>query len=97
LLELKEIIVKDKKIVRHMVVVKEPVRIRKERRSRIKAEPAFTIERKEPEVEVKTKKIEEIEEAKTEEKVEVVEKKEKEKEKVELKDIEEKLDEILGE
>ena len=77
LLELKEIIVKDKKIVRHMVLVKEPARIRKERRTRIKPEPAFTIEQK---AEQKT----EIEPAK------------EEKGKVELKDIEQKLEELLG-
>jgi len=82
LLELKEIIVKDKKIVRHMVLVKEPARIRKERRTRIKPEPAFTIEQK---TEIESVKEEQTSTSKAEEKG-----------KVELKDIEQKLEELLG-
>lgn len=77
LLEIKEIIVKDKKVVRHMVLIKEPARIRRERRTRVKPEPAFTIEQK---TELKTE-VESVKE---------------EKGKVELKDIEQKLEELLG-
>lgn len=73
LLELKEMVSKDGKIIRHMVIIKEPVKIKKERRPRI--------EKTEP-------KIEAVE--KTPEKAET-------KEKIELKDIEQKLDELLGE
>jgi ribosomal protein S6 len=81
LLELKETLLKDGKIVRHMVIIKEAAMMRKERRTRTKPSPIFDIE----------KKIEN----KTEEKEEKPEKK-PEKEKVELKDIEHELDEILG-
>lgn len=84
LLEFKDIIVKDKKIVRHMLLIKEAQRIRRERRSRIKANPDLSIE---PKIEAKEEIIEEM----------PVEKKEVVKEKVELKDIEHQLDEILGE
>jgi len=78
LLEVKEIVEKDKKIVRHMVLVKEPARIRKERRTRVKPEPAFTIEQKTEEEKPSSAKASEG------------------KEKVELKDIEQKLEELLG-
>ena len=83
LLEVKEIIQKDGKIIRHMVIIKEPIRIKKQRRTRTAvAEAAAAIEQK-PEVTVETIKEE-------------VEIKEEKKEKVELKDIEQKLEELLG-
>lgn len=99
LLELKEILLKDSKIVRHMILIKEPIRIRKERRTRIKpgSEEAQTFDTEDltmqsakpvetdPEVEV-------VEEEKTEKLTKTVE-----KDKVELKDIEQKLEELLGE
>ena len=104
LLELKEILLKDGKIVRHMILIKEPIRIRKERRTRTKlgSEEAqnlntedLTMQSVKP-VEENTE-IEKEAEVETEE--EKVEKptKTNEKEKVELKDIEQKLDELLGE
>ena len=87
LIELKEIIVKDGKIVRHMVIIKEAVRIRKERGnrgiSRTKPEPAFGIKQK---TEAEITKEEKPVSTKT-----------LGKEKVESKDIEQELDEILGE
>ena len=96
MVEIKEVIEKDKKIVRHMIVIKRPAKPIKERRSRTKTAPTFEIEKKTEEVAVEAEKVEEkIEEQKEEKpahaKVAV------EKEKVELKDIEDKLDEILGE
>jgi len=81
LLELKEILSKDGKIVRHMIIIKEAAMMRKERRTRTKPIPAFKIEQKT-----------EVEDVKKEKPV-----KSTEKEKVELKDIEQKLDELLGE
>lgn len=79
LIEIKEMLEKDGKIVRHMVIIKLPQKPRKERRS--KPAPAFEIE----------KKIEMEPAIKEEKQVKV------QKEKVELKDIEQKLDELLGE
>ena len=74
-------------IVRHMVIIKEAVRIRKERRNRgmprTKLEPAFGIKQK---TETEITKEEKPVSTKT-----------PGKEKVELKDIEQELDEILGE
>ena len=81
LIELKEMLVKDGKIVRHMIIIKEPVKLRKERRTKAKPIPSFEIEQKT-----------EIEPAKKEKPISS-----REKEKVELKDIEQKLDELLGE
>jgi small subunit ribosomal protein S6 len=85
LLEVKEAIQKDGKIVRHMLIVKEPIRIRKERRSRIKIAENAPIETK-IEIQTEAQKVEEPATVKT-----------VSKEKVELKDIEQQLDEILGE
>jgi ribosomal protein S6 len=76
LLEIKEIVEKEKKIVRHIVLVKEPVRIRRDRRKKVEV------------------KVEQPTVVKTEEQPAPVV--EKTKEKVELKDIEDKLEEILG-
>ena len=84
LIELQEKMQKDGKIVRHMVIIKEPVKIRKERRSRLFAQ---TKEGVKPEV-----ASAEIVNEQKEEPKKVTE----EKPKVELKDIEERLDEILG-
>jgi len=81
LIELKEIIGKDGKIVRHIIIIKEPIKPRKERRTKAKPVPAF-----------ETGQKTEIEPAKIEKSVSS-----REKEKVELKDIEQKLDELLGE
>jgi len=87
LLELKETISKDSKIVRNMLIIKEAAMMRKERRTRTKSAPVFEIEKK-AEVEKETE-VEDVKEEKPEKKTE--------KEKVELKDIEQKLDELLGE
>lgn len=78
IIQLEERIKKDGKISRHMVIIKEPVKAAKERRTRTKPvtdlQPETKIEAREP-VTPKTEP----------------------KQKVELKDIEQKLDEILGE
>jgi len=89
--ELKEIVEKDGKIVRNMITIKKPAMLRKERRTRSAFQaklppeeyPAF-----------ETKQKEEIESIKNEKPAAA---KEAGKEKVELKDIEQKLDELLGE
>lgn len=90
LVELKETLSKDNKIVRHMVIIKEDTMMKKERRTRTKPAPMIEIEN----LHVQTRKTE-VEEVKKEKpassKLNV------EKEKVELKDIEQTLDEILGE
>jgi ribosomal protein S6 len=86
LIEIKNILEKDGKIVRHMVIIKLPSKPRKERRS--KPSPAFEIEKK-TEIErpegypIKEEKPAKVHSA--------------DKEKVELKDIEQKLEELLGE
>ena len=82
LTELKETLAKDGKIVRHMVIIKEAIKMRKERRTRTKPAPTFDIEQKT-----------ETESIKKEEPVKI----KVEKEKVELKDIEHELEELLGE
>ncbi len=69
--QLQEKLQKDGKIIRHIVIIKEPVRVRKERRTRT---PMQSTSETKPET-------------KTEESSKL---------KVELKDIEQKLDEILG-
>ncbi|OGZ78539.1 MAG: hypothetical protein A2528_02670 [Candidatus Staskawiczbacteria bacterium RIFOXYD2_FULL_37_9] len=53
LLEVKEIIVKDEKIVRHMVLIKEPVKPRKERRSKKEETTEVKVEEKKDKVELK--------------------------------------------
>jgi len=89
IIELKETLAKDGNIVRNMIIIKEPAKMRKERRTRTKISseelPNITMGEK---VENETE-TEEIEEEKPVKSVE--------KEKVELKDIEQKLDELLGE
>jgi ribosomal protein S6 len=78
--ELVTMVQKDQKIVRHMILVKKPVKIKKQRRSRKEAESVIAIK-----TEVSTTPAPEVKEET------IV------KEKVELKDIEQKLEEILGE
>lgn len=81
LIELKETTLKDAKIVRHIITIKEPVKIRKERRSKMKE---VSLPGAEITPEIAAEKA-------------PAESKEKDKDKVDLKDIEQKLDEILGE
>jgi ribosomal protein S6 len=85
--ELQEFLAKNKKIVRHMLTIKEAAELKKERRTRNKiVEPTiFNIEKKAEPVAV----IEPEEEKPAKVKAE--------KEKVELKDIEQRLDELLSE
>ena len=94
LLEVKDIIVKDKKIVRHMLTIKEPAEFKKARRTRetakIKVESA-----EQPSITIESKK--EVEETKAEPEAEAVVQNTEIKEKIELKDIEHELEEILGE
>lgn len=89
LLELKAILEKDGKIVRHMVIIKQAAEFKKERRTRgaTKTKPASIFETEQK----TTDKVEEKEEEKPAISKPAV------KEKVELKDIEQELDEILGE
>jgi ribosomal protein S6 len=94
LLELKEFVVKDKKIIRHMLVVKQAAEMKKERRTRTKPVAAPL----EAEQKIEVEPVKEEEPASTEEiSTESGKTHSKEKEKVELKDIEQKLDELLGE
>ena len=93
IIELKEILAKDQKIVRHMLIIKEAAQFKKERRTREGSR-------------LKLEKAESASSAEAEKKAEVLvddndsdDKKIKPsepKEKVELKDIEHELDEILG-
>ena len=101
LLEVKEIVAKDKKIVRHMLLIKEPLRIRKARRVKpgtvVETEPKLesvfeTKAEVKPEAEVKEPAP--VEESGAEKEEKPV--KEKDKDKVDLKDIDQQLDEILG-
>ena len=83
LLEIKEIVAKDGKIVRHMVIIKEAQRIRKERKGKAKAAPLFEV-------------IHKTETKHENEKPASVEGSVETKEKVELKDIDQQLEELLG-
>lgn len=85
LIEFKEEVSKDDKILRQIITIKNPIKVKKERRERIK--PADEVETQE--------KVEEKTEPVSEEKTEP--KSKDGKEKVELKDIEQKLEELLGE
>jgi len=87
LLEVKEIVAKDGKIVRHMVIIKQAAEFKKERRTRDAAHTKPTAD-----IEIEYKK-----EAEPVTEEETTPAKETAKEKVELKDIEEKLEELLGE
>ena len=84
LVEVQEMVQKDGKIVRHMVIIKEPLKIKKIRRSKAASLQEVAVEQK---VETEPQKEENVAETKPAA---------VEKEKVELKDIEEQLDEILG-
>jgi ribosomal protein S6 len=87
LAELKQVVEKDKKVNRHMIVIKHPAKKEKPRRTRNKIDGESIVEKEAP------KEI-------------VIEKKEEPKKparpaggetkKVELKDIEQKLEELLG-
>ena len=90
LVELKETIEKDGKIVRHMVIIKEPIKIRKERRSRVA--PILEVEQKIEEPAFTKENLDVAEEEKPAGTKPTIE-----KEKVELKDIDQQLEEILGE
>jgi small subunit ribosomal protein S6 len=84
LAEIEEIVAKDGKIVRHMVIIKKPQRPMKERRTRIKPEAVAEAEPKnEPEI------VDDKPASAPRSSGEA-------REKVELKDIEEQLDELLG-
>ncbi|MFA6190348.1 MAG: 30S ribosomal protein S6 [Candidatus Staskawiczbacteria bacterium] len=93
LLEVKDIVVKDKKIVRHMLVIKEAVEFKKQRRTRENTKEKTLIEEK-PSFTIESKKIE-TDSPKTEQEEALA--KNESKPKVELKDIEHELDELLGE
>jgi small subunit ribosomal protein S6 len=82
--EVRTAILKDEKIVRHMITVKEAAKPRKERR----AKKTAVIAEGEQKIETEAVKVEEPAAVKTHAAP---------KEKVELKDIEQKLDELLGE
>jgi len=96
LIELKEIIEKDEKVVRHMITIKLALESKKARRTRVKPESAITfgIEKK---AEVETIKEEKVEPTASEDTATKDEdKKATPKKKVELKDIEKSIDELLG-
>ena len=101
LLEVKDIVAKDKKIVRHMLIIKEAVEFKKARRTR--ETPRAKVEAEELSVFATTPLgHSQTGEAKLEseapkEEEEVSPTKKEVKEKVELKDIEHELDELLGE
>ena len=87
--ELEENLKKDEKIVRHMVIIKKPAKQRKERRTRIKTGPSGypILETKAPTEELSQSVLHAQEENDPK----------GTPKKVELKEIEQKLDEILGE
>lgn len=94
--EIQTMVRKDAKITRHMLLAKPPVRIKKQRRSKKEAVESGVL----PSIEAKPSLLEKLGFGKKEETPEpAVEKvaEKVEKAKVELKDIEEQLDEILGE
>jgi small subunit ribosomal protein S6 len=82
LTELEDKINKNTKIVRHIIAVKRPLKIRKERRAKQPVAPSL----------IKEEKTENIELQNTDSHKASIE-----KEKIELKDIEQKLEELLGE
>ena len=83
--EMEKILKKDERIVRHMIVIKNPPKPRKIRGSKTKIPSVFGIKTMPEKTEEKP--VPEASDAKAE----------KTDKKVELKDIEQKLDEILGE
>jgi ribosomal protein S6 len=92
LAEVKEKMDKDAKIVRHMIIIKKPVKEYRARRTRKKEAPALEIEVKKEEPAY----TESFNEPK-EENPAVAKETPAAREKVELKDIEQKLEELLGE
>ena len=97
LLELKQKMDKDGKVNRHMIVIKYPARKEKIRRSRNKIEAGVVAEKESTkEITIEGKKTKEEKPAMEENKEEVVKEEKKESKKVELKDIEEKLEELLS-
>lgn len=112
MVQIKSDIEKDGKILRHLILIKNPARKLKERRQRIK--PALVVENIAKEVQKDAEKVvefvkEKIEsitksiepkeekEEKPEKKTTTRKKAEKSKEKAEMEDIDKKLDEILSE
>lgn len=87
---IQELVKKDEKITRHIVLVKKPIKIRKERRAKKGLLGQILEVAQKKDDAVKQEAAEPVLEEKQEEKKES-------KAKVELKDIEERLDEILGE
>jgi len=98
LVELKEKMEKDGKVNRHMLIIKNPLKPEKKRRSRNKTEDVTEVAEKGvvKEITIESKKVAEEKPA-VEEKEEVAKEEVKTDKKVELKDIEQKLEEILGE
>ena len=82
LTELEDKINKNTKIVRHIIAVKRPLKIRKERRAKQPVAPSLVKEEK-----IENKELQDSDSHKAS----------IEKEKIELKDIEQKLEELLGE
>ena len=82
LAELEDKINKNTKIVRHIIAVKKPLKARKERRAKQPVAPSFVKEEK-----IENKELQDSDSHKAS----------IEKEKIELKDIEQKLEELLGE
>jgi ribosomal protein S6 len=88
--ELQEMLSKDGKIVRHMLIIKQAANFKKERRVRTKPELKIEIQSEKPiEIEIEKKEKPAEEEPSSAKASEA-------KPKVELKDIEEELDQILG-
>lgn len=86
--EVKKMVEEDKRVNRHMIVIKYQEKARKQRRTKNKDVDAFIAEPKPEAKEVTTEKSEESVETPKEK---------KDDKKVELKDIEQKLEELLGE
>lgn len=84
LIEIKDMLTKDGKIVRHMVIIKKALKDLRRRRQRKEVAPTFET--------IKTENVENKEISKS-----ASEKSSADVEKVELKDIEQKLEELLGE
>jgi len=82
LTELEDKINKNTKIVRHILAVKKPLKVRKERRTKQPIAPSLMKEEK-----IENKELQDLDSHKAS----------IEKEKIELKDIEQKLEELLGE
>ena len=79
---IRDYINKNTKIVRHIIAVKRPLKIRKERRAKQPVAPSLVKEEK-----IENKELQDSDSHKAS----------IEKEKIELKDIEQKLEELLGE